>query len=165
MFQTRKTLFGHIWLKKSKLSVKTEILYQETYLNMRNSMMMLTFSQFLTGNTFLSKFDPKNKDCQFELRFCSRLILICRIMQKLCGVHFFCFRPEKPFLGKYEEFNSEVHFFVFSTGSIRFFGNLFQKSKLFLEAEIQNIDSFEYVEFDGNFLFFQFGNTLFVLIQ
>ena len=93
MFQTRKTLFGHIWLKKSKLSVKTEILYQETYLNMRNSMMMLTFSQFLTGNTFLSKFDPKNKDCQFELRFCSRLILICRIMQKLCGVHFFCFRP------------------------------------------------------------------------
>ena len=92
MFQTRKTLFGHIWLKKSKLSVKTEILYQETYLNMRNSMMMLTFSQFLTGNTFLSKFDPKNKDCQFELRFCSRLILICRIMQKLCGVHFFCFR-------------------------------------------------------------------------
>ena len=106
MFQTRKTLFGQIWLKKSKLSVKTEIQYQETYLNMPNSMMMLTFSQFLTGNTFLSKFDPKNKDCQFELKFCSRLILICRIMQKLCGVHFFCFRPEKPFLGKYEEFNS-----------------------------------------------------------
>ena len=54
----------------------------------------------MTGNTFLCKFDPKNKNCQFELKFRTRLIWICRIMQKICGAHFFCFRPEKPFLGK-----------------------------------------------------------------
>ena len=46
LFQTRKTLFGQIWSKKSKLSVKAEIWYQETNLNMRNSMMMFTFSVF-----------------------------------------------------------------------------------------------------------------------
>ena len=43
LFQTRKTLFGQIWSKKSKLSVEAEIWYQETNLNMRNSMVMLTF--------------------------------------------------------------------------------------------------------------------------
>ena len=72
-FWARKTLFGQIWSKKSKLSVKAEIWYQETNLNMRNSMMMLTFS-VLTRNTFLCKFDPKNKNCQFELKFRTRLI-------------------------------------------------------------------------------------------
>ena len=35
-------------------------------------------------------------------------------------------------LGK---FNSDVHFFVFSTRSILFLGNLLQKSKLLVEAE------------------------------
>ena len=64
LFWTRKTLFGQIWSKKSKLSVKAEIWYQETNLNTRNSMMMLTF-QFLTGNTFLCKFDPKIKNKNF----------------------------------------------------------------------------------------------------
>ena len=28
------------------------------------------------------------------------LILICRFMQNICGVHYFCFRPEKTCLGK-----------------------------------------------------------------
>ena len=52
---------------------------------------------FLTENTYLGKFGPKNQNCQFELKFLTRLIWICRIMLKICGVHFFCFRPEKPF--------------------------------------------------------------------
>ena len=52
---------------------------------------------FLTENTYLGKFGPKNQNCQFELKFPTRLIWICRIMLKICGVHFFCFRPEKPF--------------------------------------------------------------------
>ena len=60
---------------------------------------------FLTGNTFLGKFGPKNQNCQFELKFHTRLIWICRIMQKLCGVHFSCFRPEKPFLNKSRQKN------------------------------------------------------------
>ena len=52
---------------------------------------------FLTGNTCSGKFDPKDQNCQFELKFLTRLIWICRIMLKICGVHFFCFRPRKPF--------------------------------------------------------------------
>ena len=35
---------------------------------------------FSTGNTFLGKFGPKNQNCQFELKFRTRLIWICRIM-------------------------------------------------------------------------------------
>ena len=45
-FWTRKTLFGQVWSKKSKLSFKAEILYQETNLNIQNSMIMLIFSVF-----------------------------------------------------------------------------------------------------------------------
>ena len=55
---------------------------------------------FMTGNIFLGKFGPKNQNCQFELKFRTRLIWICTIMQKICGLYFFCFRPEKPFLDK-----------------------------------------------------------------
>ena len=36
--------------------------------------------QFSTGNTSLGKFGPKNQNCQFELKFRTRLIWICRIM-------------------------------------------------------------------------------------
>ena len=35
---------------------------------------------FSTGNTILGKSDPKNQTCQFELKFYTRLIWICRIM-------------------------------------------------------------------------------------
>ena len=52
---------------------------------------------FLTGKTFLGKLGPKNQNCQFELKFRTRLIWICRIMLKICGVHFSYFRPEKSF--------------------------------------------------------------------
>ena len=40
------------------------------------------FSLFLfsTGNTFLARFDLKNPNCQFEMKFCTRLIWICRII-------------------------------------------------------------------------------------
>ena len=55
---------------------------------------------FLTGNTFLGKVGPKNQNCRFELKYCTTLIWICSIMQKICGVHFFCFRPKKTFLDK-----------------------------------------------------------------
>ena len=51
--------------------------------------------------------------------------------------------------------NSMVIFiFLFFTGNILFFGNFFQKLKLFVEAKIKNVDLFEYVEFDGNLQFF-----------
>ena len=35
---------------------------------------------FSTGNTFLGKVDPKNQNCQFELKFRTRLIWISRII-------------------------------------------------------------------------------------
>ena len=65
---------------------------------------------FLTGNTFLGKFGPKNQNCQFELKLCTWLIWICRIMKKICGVHFFCFRPKKRFLGKSSQWNQNCKF-------------------------------------------------------
>ena len=35
---------------------------------------------FLTRNTFLDQFGPRNQNCQFELKYCTRLIWISRIM-------------------------------------------------------------------------------------
>ena len=43
----------------------------------------------------LGKFGPKNQNCYFEWKFCTSLIWICRTMQKMCCVHFLCFRPVK----------------------------------------------------------------------
>ena len=37
----------------------------------------------------------QKSNCQFELKVRTRLIWICRIMYTICGVHVFCFRPEK----------------------------------------------------------------------
>ena len=49
----------------------------------------------------------------------------------------------------------DVHFFVFSSGSILFWGEICsKKSKLFVEAEIKNLDYSKYVEFNGHFHFF-----------
>ena len=64
----------------------------------------------MTGNTFFCKFDPKNKNCQHELKFRTRLIWICQIMQKIYDLHFFCFRREKPFLGKSGQKNQNLQF-------------------------------------------------------
>ena len=55
---------------------------------------------FSTVDTFWGKFGLKNQNCQFELKFRTRLIWVCRIMYKICSNHFLCFRPEEPFLGK-----------------------------------------------------------------
>ena len=64
---------------------------------------------FLTGNTFLGKFGPKNQNWQFQLKFCTRLIWICRIMLKIC-VHIFFLRPKKPFFGKSGQKNQICQF-------------------------------------------------------
>ena len=55
---------------------------------------------FSTVDTFWGKFDLKNQNCQFELKFRTRLIWVCRIMYKICSNYFLCFRPEEPFFGK-----------------------------------------------------------------
>ena len=67
---------------------------------------------------FLGKFGPKNCSCQFKLKIGTWRIINNRIKNK------------------YEEFSSNVHYFVFSTRSMLFFGNLFQKLKLLVKAEI-----------------------------
>ena len=56
--------------------------------------------------------------------------------------------------------------FLFLNGSIFLWQIFFKKSKLLVEAEIWNLDLFEYVELDGyfHFILFDIGNTLFGLI-
>ena len=56
--------------------------------------------------------------------------------------------------------------FLFLNGSIFLWQIFSKKSKLLVEAEIWNLDLFEYVELDGDFHFilFDIGNTLFGLI-
>ena len=74
LFQTRKTLqqtLKQIWSKKSKLTVKAEIWYQETDLNMRNSMMMLTFSVF--GRKYL--FFAHLISCDIKLLYTAVVVL------------------------------------------------------------------------------------------
>ena len=51
----------------------------------------------MTENTFLCEFDPKNQNFHILLKFYTRPIWICRIIQKIDSVHFFCFGSEKKF--------------------------------------------------------------------
>ena len=70
--------------KKTKLSVKAEIWYQETFSNLQNSMTILTFSVFDWKYLFVQIWSKKiqilSLSSYFELRFCTRLIWIFRIM-------------------------------------------------------------------------------------
>ena len=50
---SQKKKYGQIWSKKSKLSVKAETWYQETNLNIRNSVILLTFSVFDQKHLFV----------------------------------------------------------------------------------------------------------------
>ena len=69
----QKNPFWTNLVKKSKLSVKAEMWYQETKLNRRNSVMMLTCSVFDQKYLFV-QISSKKKNCQFELKFRTRLI-------------------------------------------------------------------------------------------
>ena len=76
-------------------------------------------------------------------------------MKKICGVYFFCFRPEKPFLGKSGQKNQNCQFklkfgtktnlnkrnsmmmFNFSVFDHIFLGQIWSKnSKLLVQSEI-----------------------------
>ena len=72
---------------------------------MRNSMMMFTFFMS-TRNTFLAKFGPKNQNHQFELKFLTRLIWICRI-QWWCSLFQFI---GNTFLGMFGPKNQNCQF-------------------------------------------------------
>ena len=60
---------------------------------------------FSTVKSFLGKYGLKNENCQFELKFRTRLIGICRILYKLCGLHISYFRPGKLYLDKFVQNN------------------------------------------------------------
>ena len=123
----------------------------KTNLDKRNSIMMLTFSVF--DHKYLSWANLAQK---FKIA-CSKWNLIQRLI-RMCKTQWGClFYLAKwlPFLANLIQkiaivslswksvinlmwiwrFNSDFHFFVFSTGSILFFGKLFQISKLFFEVE------------------------------
>ena len=105
---TTCSVFNWKYLFLGKFSSKTRN-YQfklkfctQTNSNMHNSKVIFTFF-VLDWRYLFHKFGPKNRNCQFVFKFRTRLI--CRIMQKICGVNFFSFRPEKPFLGKHGQKN------------------------------------------------------------
>ena len=79
--------------------------------------------------TLFDKFGRKNSNCQFKLKIGTNTNLD---MKNSVVMFIFCV-----FQRKYS-----------------FLGNLLQKSKLFVETEIQDLHQFQYVEFDGNFHFF-----------
>ena len=117
----------------------------------------------------------------FWTKFHTRLIWICRIMKKICGVYLFCFRPEKPFLGKSVQKNQNCQFelkfgtktnlnkrysmvmFTFSVflPGIPFWANLIQKIKIVSLSWNFVLDWFEYVELCRKYVVF----TFFVLDQ
>ena len=47
----------------------------------------------------MGKFGPENQNCWFKLKFG---VYFCKFeYPEFCGVHFFSFKPEIPFLGKF----------------------------------------------------------------
>ena len=59
-------------------------------------LVMFTFSVFDCKYLFGQIWSKKSK-FSIWAEILHGLIWTSRIMQKICGVHFFCFRPEKPF--------------------------------------------------------------------
>ena len=81
--------------------------------NMQNSMVGVYCICFrLRIATLFGKFGPKNCSCQFKLKIGTWRIIDNRIKNK------------------YEEFNSNVHYFVFSTRSMLFFWKFVPKIKI-----------------------------------
>ena len=99
LFSTGNTFLGVNLVSKLKIS-SLSWYFVPRLIQIRRIPCWFSLFLFSTGNTFLGKFDSKNPNCQFELKFCTRLISIWRIMSKTYGVHFFCFIPGKPFLEK-----------------------------------------------------------------
>ena len=98
LFLTRKTFFGQISSKKSKLSVKAEIWYQETNLNKRNSM-MFTFSVF--DHKFFSWANLVQKIAIVSLSWKLVLKTNSSMKNSIVMFIFLCFRPEVYFFWKF----------------------------------------------------------------
>ena len=64
---------------------------------------------FLTKNTLFGKFDPKNQNCQFKLKFGSK---INSKMLNSVVMFTFCFRPETPFSDKFNPKSQNCQFWL-----------------------------------------------------
>ena len=149
-FRPDKPFLGKSGKRKQNCQFKLK-LCTKTNLNLCNSIMAFTFSVF--DHKYLSWANLVQK---FKIA-CSKWNLIQRLI-RMCKTQWGClFYLAKwlPFLANLIQkiaivslslksvinlmwiwrFNSDFHFFVFSTGSTLFFGKLFQISKLFFEAE------------------------------
>ena len=146
LFKTGKILFWVNLVKKNKSCPFKLKFGAKTNLNKWNSKTMFTYSVFdhkyLSWSNLVQKFKIV---CSILMQ---RIIRICKfqrwclfyLLQTEIATHFGKFGAKNrnwQFKLKMDTFNSDVHFL---TRSILFFGNLFQKSKLFVEAEIQNLD-------------------------
>ena len=74
---------------------------------MQNSMVLFTFSVF-DRKHFLDKFDPKNQNCQFKLKFGTQTN--SNMQNSMVVFIFLCFRPETHFLGKVGSKNQNCQF-------------------------------------------------------
>ena len=97
-FSTGNNLFGQVWSKKLKLLVYTESWYldQFEYAKFRDG---VHFFYFQLEIPFLGKFGPKTQNCQFRLKFGTRLIQVCRIQWRCL---LFPFSTGKTVFGKFE---------------------------------------------------------------
>ena len=131
---------------------------------------MFTFFVFVWKYLFGQIWSSKS-NCQFEQKFRTRINWICRIILKICGVHFFCFRLEKPFLGKsgqksqncqfklkfgiktnLNKRNLKMIFFVFNHKYLSR-ANLVQKFKIACSKLNLKQRVFEYAKFNGGVYF------------
>ena len=119
----QKYLFwGRFSPKKQNFQVKVKFDTQ-TNSNLHNSMMMFTFLVLDRKYRFQVKFGPKWQNCQFLLKFGS---YTNSSMKDSMVMFIFCF-------------------LFFLTGRILFWDKFFRKkSKLFVEAEIWNLDCYQW---------------------
>ena len=91
---TGNTIFEQVWSKNQNCQFKLNV-GTYTNSNKQNSMMVFTFSTFYLKCPIWANLVPKLSVLSWNL--VPRLIQYAKFNS---SVHFFCFRPEIPFLGK-----------------------------------------------------------------
>ena len=103
LFETGNTLFEQVWSKNKNCHLKVRF-GSNSNSNMQNSMVIFIFSGVYLEILFLDKFSPKFQNCQFKLKLGTKTNSNIQNSMEL-DVHFFCFRPEISFLGKFNPKN------------------------------------------------------------
>ena len=112
LFLTINIVLGQIWSENSKLFIQSEIWYKDwfEYAKFSDGIYFICFR--LEIATHFRKFGRKNSNCQFKLK--TGTYTNSNMKNSIVMLFFLCFRPEVYFFKKH----------------------LFEKSKLFVKAEI-----------------------------